>query len=156
MTDTEDNPLPVAEIINAGLLQTIPVAANMGVRAVEAGPGYAVTAVPFEGNGNHFGTMYAGVLFTVAEILGGAIAISTFDMAEFYPIAKDLQIFFTKPAKTDIRAAARLSDAEIGRVTAEAAANGKSDFTLAAELTDADGVVVATTVGLYQLRAFSR
>ncbi len=33
----------------------------------------------FDGNGNHFGVVYAGVQFTVAEMLGGVIALAMVD-----------------------------------------------------------------------------
>ncbi|MBF6349159.1 YiiD C-terminal domain-containing protein [Nocardia flavorosea] len=151
MSDTR-NPT-VAEIVNSALEHTIPVAHRMGVQAEEVRPGYAAATVPAEGNGNHFGVMYAGVLFTVGEILGGAIAVASFDTAKFYPLVKDLRIAFRRPATTAVRAEATLADAEIERVSAEAEANGKADFTLRAVLTDVDGVVVAETEGLYQLRA---
>lgn len=151
MSDTR-NPT-VAEIVNSALEHTIPVAHRMGVHAEEVRSGYAAATVPAEGNGNHFGVMYAGVLFTVGEILGGAIAVASFDTAKFYPLVKDLRIAFRRPATTAVRAEALLADAEIERVSAEAEANGKADFTLRAVLTDVDGVVVAETEGLYQLRA---
>ncbi|PXX64345.1 thioesterase domain-containing protein [Nocardia tenerifensis] len=155
MSDELETP-PFAEVINGALEFTIPVAHRMGVTALEVRPGFAATMVPIEGNGNHFGAMYAGVLFTVAEILGGAIAIATFDNSEFYPLVKDLHVYFRKPAKTDVRAEASLPPEEIARITEEAAAKGKSDFTLRAVVTDADGVVVAETEGCYQLRAHGR
>ncbi len=59
-------------------------------------------------------------------------------------------------AKSDVRAEARLDDATIDRVAREAEANGKSDFTLDAVVRDADRQQVATTHGLYQLRAHAR
>ena len=56
-------------------------------------------------------------------------------------------------AKSDVRAQAGLDDETIARVEAEAAERGKADFTREALVTDADGQTVATTRGLYQLRA---
>ncbi|MFE3259910.1 YiiD C-terminal domain-containing protein [Nocardia sp. NPDC059091] len=147
---------PLNEVVNGGLEFTIPIAHKMGVRADEVRPGFAATTVPLEGNGNHFGVMYAGVLFTVAEILGGALAIASFDTAKYFPLVKDLHIFFRKPAATDVRAEATLSEEEIARITEEAEAKGKADFTLEAVVTDANGVVVAETEGLYQLRAHGK
>ena len=132
--------------------RTIPIAHHMGVQVLEVRPGFAVTQVPLAGNTNHIGTMYAGVLFTVAELLGGVIANATFDAERFYPIVKDLQIRFRRPATTDIRAEALLDAAIVSAVTNTAAADGKADFTLTATLTDATGEVVATTQGDYQSR----
>ncbi|TSD96123.1 DUF4442 domain-containing protein [Skermania sp. ID1734] len=143
-------------MINAALEHTIPVAHKMGVTALEARPGYARTRVPIEGNGNHFGVMYAGVLFTVAEVLGGIIPMATFDNSRFYPLVKDLQITFKRAAKTDVEAEAKLDEESIARIASAADANGKADFTLDAAITDAAGEVVATTHGIYQLRAHGR
>jgi acyl-coenzyme A thioesterase PaaI-like protein len=143
-------------MMNGALEHTIPVAHRMGVRILEAGPGHAVAGVPVEGNGNHFGVIYAGVQFTVAEILGGVIAMSTFDAAKYFPLVKNVDISFVGMARSELRAEARLDEATIARVQAEAAERGKADYTLEAVVTDANGNTVATTRGLYQLRAHSK
>lgn len=152
--DTSEDAMPQAELANLAIQSTIPVAHRMGVTFLEVRPGHVVAEVPADGNTNHIGTMYAGVLFTVAEVLGGGMALATFDSAEYYPIVKDLQIRFRRPARTPVRAATSLDEAAIAAATSEAAANGKADFVLEAELTDTDGVVVATTHGVYQLRRY--
>lgn len=143
----------VVEMMNGAMQHTIPIAHRMGVQVVEAGRGHAAATVPVEGNGNHFGVVYAGVQFTVAEILGGVIALSTFDAAKYFPLVKNIDISFVAMAKSQLRAEARLDEETIARVEAEAAERGKADFTLEAVVTDADGQTVATTRGLYQLRA---
>lgn len=136
--------------------ETIPAAHRMGVRVVEARPGYAVASVPMEGNGNHFGVVYAGVQFTVAEVLGGIIAASTFDVTHYFPLVKSLDITYVAMAGTDLVAEAAIDDATIARVEAEAAERGKADFVVEASVNDADGQVVATTRGVYQLRSRTR
>jgi acyl-coenzyme A thioesterase PaaI-like protein len=45
----------------------------MAITVLEARRGYAAASVPLEGNGNHFGVVYAGVQFTVAELLAGSL-----------------------------------------------------------------------------------
>jgi acyl-coenzyme A thioesterase PaaI-like protein len=141
-------------MMNTGMAHTIPTAHQMGIRVVEAGRGHAAATVPAEGNGNHFGVVYAGVQFTVAEILGGIIALSTFDSAAYFPLVKNVDIAFVGMARSSLRAEARLDEQTIARVAAEAAERGKSDFTLEAAVTDAEGQTVCTTCGRYQLRAF--
>ena len=143
----------LVDAMNGAIESTIPIAHKMGLKVVEARPGFAATTVPAQGNGNHFGVIYAGVLFTVAEILGGIIPLITFDTAKYFPLVKSLDIQFVAMAKSDVRAQASLDDETIARVEAEAAERGKADFTLEAVVTDADGQTVATTRGLYQLRA---
>jgi acyl-coenzyme A thioesterase PaaI-like protein len=143
----------LVEMMNSALGSTIPTAKSMGVHVVEARRGFAAAVVPVEGNGNHFGVIYAGVQFTVAEILGGIIALSTFDAAKYFPLVKNIDISFVGMARSELRAQASLDDDTIARVEAEAAERGKAGFTLEAVVTDADGKTVATTRGLYQLRA---
>lgn len=143
----------LVEMMNNALSSTIPIADHMGVQVVEARRGFAAATVPVEGNGNHFGVIYAGVQFTVAEVLGGIIALSTFDTSKYFPLVKNVDIAFRAMATTPLRAEASMDDETIARVEAEAAAQGKSDYVLDAVVTDENGTVVATTHGLYQLRA---
>lgn len=143
----------IVEMMNAGMESTIPIAARMGVRVLEARRGFAAASVPAEGNGNHFGVVYAGVSFTVAEILGGIIALATFDAAKYFPLVKKVDIAFVGRATTELRAEASMDEQTIARVEAEAAEQGKADYTLDAVVIDTAGTVVATTHGLYQLRA---
>jgi acyl-coenzyme A thioesterase PaaI-like protein len=146
----------LVDMMNGAMEYTIPPAHKMGIKAVEARRGYAAASVPLEGNGNHFGVVYAGVQFTVAEILGGIIALSTFDSAKYYPLVKNVDIKFTGMARTDLRAEASLDEDEIGRIEAEAAEKGKADFTLDAVVKDEAGQTVSITHGLYQLRAHGK
>lgn len=155
MTANDGGANQLLDMMNGALESTIPIAHKMGVKVVEARPGFAATSVPAEGNGNHFGVIYAGVLFTVAEVLGGIIPLITFDRSKYFPLVKNLDIQFVAMAKSDVRAEATLDDETIARVEAEAAERGKADFTLEAVVTDVDGQTVATTRGLYQLRAIS-
>ncbi|BCG27387.1 hypothetical protein TUM18999_55780 [Pseudomonas tohonis] len=126
---------------------------RMGLKAVTLEPGHVKLLVPLAGNENHIGTMYAGALFTLAEIPGGALFITSFDTRRFYPIIKDMSLRFRRPAKGDISVEARIGAEEIERIQAEASANGKADYLLELDLVDATGEVVAQSRGLYQLRA---
>lgn len=144
---------PFVDMMNANMASTIPIADKMGLKVVEARRGFAAASVPLEGNGNHFGVVYAGVQFTVAEILGGLIALATFDSSKYFPLVKKVDISFVGMATSALRAEATMDDETIARVEAEAADRGKADYTLEAVVTDVAGAVVSTTRGLYQLRA---
>ena len=87
--------MSLVDMMNGAMEFTIPTAHKMGIKAVEAGAAIAAASVPLEGNGNHFGVVYAGVEFTVAEMLGGIIAIASFDAAKYYPLVKNVDIEFT-------------------------------------------------------------
>jgi acyl-coenzyme A thioesterase PaaI-like protein len=115
-------------------------------------PGFVRLRMPLDGNQNHIGSMYAGALFTLAELPGGALFLTSFDAQRFYPIVKEMNLRFRRPATGDIRVEARLSDDEIERLQRHATEHGKAEFTLDLQLTDEAGEVVAESVGLYQLR----
>lgn len=134
----------------------IPIAAAMGVRVTEVGDGTASIELPFEPNGNHFGAIYAGSLFTVAELLGGVIPQASFDfageLAGYVPLLKSSEIHFRRPAIGAVTASATLDPQVRERVRAEALEKGKSEFVLEATIVDGEGTVVAETRGVLQLR----
>lgn len=125
---------------------------NTGLVVEHLARGEVRCRMPFKGNANHIGTMYAGALFTLGEIPGGALFLTSFDTARFFPVVKSFNLKFLKPSKSDVRVTATLAEDEIGRIELEAAEHGKAEFTLALALTDDDGVTVAVSEGLYQLR----
>jgi len=127
--------------------------ANSGLRVVELRRGYVKCLMPFAGNGNHIGTMYAGALFTLAEIPGGALFLSSFDATKFYPIVKELDLRFLKPAKGDVTVEISLDDIHIASLSAQAAEKGKAEFILEGQLKTADGTIVAESRGVYQVRS---
>jgi thioesterase domain-containing protein len=135
-------------------LRDFPFVERMGLELLHVERGRAVLKVPFEPNINHVGMVYAGALFTVAEVPGGVLFASAFDISRFYPIVGDMSIRFAKPAMTDCIVDARMSDEEIDRVTADLEANGKAKYVLEQEVRDANDVVVATTSATYFGRSF--
>ncbi|BBW99759.1 thioesterase [Mycolicibacterium moriokaense] len=148
--------MSLVDMMNDGMAATIPAAHKLGIKAAEARRGFAAATVPLAENGNHFGVVYAGVQFAVAEILGGIIAIASFDPTKYYPLVKKVDIEFVGMARSDLRAEASLADDEVRRVETEASENGKADFALEAVVRDEAGQTVAVTRGLYQLRAHGK
>lgn len=144
------------EVAKKALETGIKFVANCGLKVVELRRGYVKCLVPFAGNGNHIGTMYAGALFTVAEIPGGALFLSSFDMTRYAPIVKEMNLRFIKPAKSDVTIEVALSDERIAEISAAADAQGKAEFTLDGEIKTADGTVVAISHGIYQIRSLQR
>ena len=124
-----------------------------GIRAVAARDRYARMVMPLEGNVNHVGMMYAGSLFTLGEIAGGAIHLTSFDGSRLYPIVKEINIRFRRPAQTDVTMEVELSAEEASRIQAEALEKGKADFAMKIELEDANGEVVSIVEGTWQVRA---
>jgi len=124
-----------------------------GLKVLELEKGRVKCLMPFAGNGNHIGTMYAGALYTLAEIPGGALYLSSFDVARYFPIVREQTIKFLKPVTSDVTIEITISDARIAELQAEADAKGKAEFVLEGEIKAADGTTVATSSGVYQLRA---
>ena len=127
-----------------------------GVKALVMEPRRIKLALPLEGNVNHIGSIYAGALFTVAELPGGALFLTTFDVERFYPVLKAMNIHFRRPAFTDVTVEVSLTEEEVQRIAEEADRLGKSEFALSVEVRDADNQVVAETEGVYQLRKTQR
>lgn len=126
--------------------------ANTGLRALELRPGYAKCSMPLEGNENHISTMYAGALFTLAEIAGGALFVSTFDVTRYFAIVVEMNIQFVKPADSAITVEVSLDDDRIASLHDEILRSGKARFELAGELKSPTGIVVARSRALYQIR----
>lgn len=134
----------------------IPFAERAGIELLEFERGRVKMKIPFEGNQNHVGMMYAGALFTLAEIPGGALFMSAFDMTKFFPIVTEMNIKFQKPALTDITVEASLTEDEIERITREAEENGKAVFNLDLALKNTSGDIVSVTTATYQARSHQR
>ena len=141
-----------AEIARQFTEDKIAFVKRMNLKAEVLEPGFVRLRVPLAGNENHIGSMYAGALFTLAEIPGGALFLTSFDASKFYPIVKEMNLRFRRPATGDIVVEARLGTEEIERLQGEAQANGKAEYVLELQLTDGSGEVVALSRGIYQLR----
>lgn len=141
------------EIAKTFLETSIQFVRNSGLRVLELRRGHVKCLMPFEGNGNHIGTMYAGALFTLAEIPGGALFLSSFDISRFFPVVKALDLRFLKPATGDVTIELSLDEERLAAIAAEAAGRGKAEFVLEGELKLADGTVVAASHGIYQIRS---
>lgn len=150
MALTEETQAFIKKAVETG----IPFSERTGVELVECERGYVKMRMPFEPNINHVGMMYAGALFTLAELPGGALFMTVFDAKKYYPIVKDMKIRFRRPAKTDITVEVRMTDERVAEIQAEADEKGKADYSWKCELKDESGEVVALTENLYQLRRF--
>jgi len=131
----------------------IPFIGNTGVVIELAEPRHVKLRMPFEPNVNHVGIMYAGALFTLAEVPGGTIYTTTFDTSRFYPIVKELSIRFRRPATTDITVEINMTEEDAAKIAAAADSEGKADYGWESELIDTTGEVVAIAQSQYQLRA---
>jgi acyl-coenzyme A thioesterase PaaI-like protein len=135
-------------------LRDFPFVERAGLELLHVERGHVVLRLPFEPNINHVGMVYAGALYTLGEVPGGALFQSAFDTTRFYPIVGEMSIRFARPATTDVIVDARMADDEIERVGAELEEHGKAKYVLDQELQDTAGRVVATTSATYFGRSF--
>ncbi len=133
--------------------QGIPFAGRTEVKVLVMEPGYVKMMMPLEPNLNHVGTMYAGALFTLAELPGGAIFLTTFDASRFYPLVKGMDIKFLKPAATDVTVEIRLAPDVAAKIQETANEIGKADYEWECELKDTNGQIVCVSSNRYQLRS---
>lgn len=154
MTDAAASSMSSTELDGARKLleQGIGFVKNTGLVVEALDRGHVRCRMPFAGNRNHIGTIYAGALFTLAEIPGGALFLTSFDTRQCFPVVKALNLRFLKPAKSDVWVTAQLDEADIQRLSAQCADTGKAEFNLNLDLTDADGQVVASSEAIYQIR----
>ena len=138
--------------LKKSLATDIEAVARTGLEILELERGYVKIRMPFAPNINHVEIMYAGSLFSLAELPGGAIFATSFDSKLYYPLVKDMSIRFRRPARTDITVEVRLGEKEAGEIAALAERDGKADYGWSSELIDASGEVVAITKNIYQLR----
>jgi acyl-coenzyme A thioesterase PaaI-like protein len=127
-----------------------------GIKVVALRDRYAKLLMPIEGNVNHVGMMYAGSLFTLGEIAGGAIHVVSFDVTRLVPIVKEVKIRFRRPAMTDVTMEVELSEEEASRIQTEALEKGKADYVLSLELEDTNGEVVSIVGGTWQVRTMPK
>lgn len=144
-------PLPV-EMARVFTEEKIDFVKRSGLKAEILEPGRVLLRMPLQGNQNHIGSLYAGALFTLAEMPGGALFLTSFDTQRFYPVIKEMNLRFRRPASSDILVEASLSAEEIERIQGEAERAGKAEYLLELQLRDGSGEVVAESRGLYQLR----
>ena len=145
----------LAEAVNRDVAHAVPRIADLGIRVVELTPDRVVTRAPLQTNGNHLGSMYAGTLFGMAEMMGGAIVFPSVNFEEHLPTVKELSIRYLRPACSDITGVVTLDPETLARILDEARERGRSEYRVDATLTDTSGNVVVRTEGTYQLLAIS-
>ncbi len=123
-----------------------------GIKVLDVRERYTKLLMPLAGNVNHVGIMYAGSLFTLGEIPGGILHVASFDSTRFFPIVKEINIRFRRPASTDVTLEKEISPEMVDQVQKEAEENDKADFYLEMDITDANGEVVAIVKGTWQIR----
>lgn len=142
------------EAIRTHLQGSVPYAAYTGVEIVEVGAGSAQARLPRRADvENHIQTMHAGAIFTLGEAASGAAMAGLLSEHIFAirPVAASATIDYLKTGKSDLVADARTnvsaSDAQRALL-----ADGKIEFVVNVDITDADGNAIARMVVNWHVR----
>ncbi len=151
---TADDPAAFAAAVQSLVRTTVPSLDAIGIEVLEASPGHVRTRLPFRSsNGNHIGTVYAGVLFSFIESSGGALVLVAFDVTRWIPVIVEGRIRFARPVTAAVEADLRVDDAERDRVHRELDADPKYAWTLTAHATGEDGRLACEADLVYRFRA---
>ncbi|PAV26408.1 uncharacterized protein DUF4442 [Tamilnaduibacter salinus] len=138
-------------IVNRMVGAAIPFAPRnrFSVEAVRSG--YVRARIALKGNRNHFGSLYAGAAFLVAEIPGGVLTL--FDMGPDYtPILKEMTMEYLAPADSDVTIELTMPASVRDSIQRKADETGRASFTLEGELKDESGQIVARSTAHYRVR----
>jgi len=139
-------------LLNRFIAHAVPFTSRNGFQIVATGPGYVKASICLKGNTNHFGTMYAGAMFVLAEIPGGVLSLLEFG-TDYVPILRELQMTYLRTARSDVTVEFRLPPEDVNVILGEIEQRGKAHFELAGELRDATGELIARSFARYQVRS---
>ncbi|HEX4731930.1 MAG TPA: DUF4442 domain-containing protein [Solirubrobacterales bacterium] len=142
------------DAIAKGMALAVPYIGHMGIEVTAMSEGEATALLPDRPElHNHVGSQHAGALFGVAETASGAAFVGAFAarMGDVTPLARSAEIAYSKVARGPIEAKAKLG-VPAAEALATVDADGRVDFSVEVEMTDAGGLVVATATVDWNVR----
>ena len=142
------------EAVRQGLEQAIPYNRYLGLEVGEVGDGRGVVRLPADERlHNHVGSQHAGALFSAGEAASGAAFVGAFAerMGEITPLARTAEISYLKLARGAITATGTLGESKDALV-ARLESDGKVEFPVEVELSDAEGNTVASMTVNWHVR----
>lgn len=127
---------------------------RMGVKVLTLEPGRVKLMAPMKDNENHIGTVYAGAIFSLGEVVGGPLLWSLFDPGKYFPIVKEMTVRFVAPATTDLTVECSIPEEIVSKMKTDLDTKGKAQTVLECEILDEQGQLVAVTEGIYQVRPY--
>jgi len=139
------------------LLQMLcPLYLHVGLVVESANDGIYRCRVPVSPqNSNHINTIHAGIQWTVAEVLGGIVAIDVLGLekaANIFVAVRSATIEFLRPARTDITAEAILGSQESEGIRLLVDAAKEAVFVLQTSIRSTSGELVAAFSAEYLIR----
>ena len=142
------------EAVRQGLEQAIPYNRYLGLEVGEVGDGRGVVRLPADERlHNHVGSQHAGALFSAGEAASGAAFVGAFAerMGEITPLARTAEISYLKLARGAITATGTLGESK-DALLARLESDGKVEFPVEVELSDAEGNTVASMTVNWHVR----
>src|SRR3954452_16184236 len=142
------------DAVAAGLNDAIPFNRHLGLVVEKVAPGRGVVTLPDDAAlHNHVGSQHAGALFSAGEAASGGAFLGAFaeHLGSLTPLARSAQIDYRKIARGAITATATLG-AEVGDLMDRIESDGRVEFPVEVELTDAGGQVVASMTVAWHVR----
>jgi acyl-coenzyme A thioesterase PaaI-like protein len=142
------------EAVAAGLNAAIPFNRHLGLVVEEVAPGRGVVTLPDEETlHNHVGSQHAGALFSAGEAASGGAFLGAFaeHLGSLTPLAKSASIDYRKIARGPITAVGSLSG-NVDELMGTIESDGRVEFPIDVEMSDAQGTVVATMTVHWHVR----
>jgi acyl-coenzyme A thioesterase PaaI-like protein len=142
------------EAVAAGLNAAIPFNRHVGLVVEEVAPGRGVVTLPDDEQlHNHVGSQHAGALFSAGEAASGGAFLGAFaeHLGSLTPLAKSASIDYRKIARGPITAVGSLSG-NVDELMGTIESDGRVEFPIEVEMTDAEGNVVATMTVHWHVR----
>jgi len=143
--------------VATGLNEAIPFNRHLGLVVEEVAPGRGVVTLPDDASlHNHVASQHAGALFSAGEAASGGAFLGAFaeHLGSLTPLARSATIEYVKIARGPITAVGSLSG-DVDALLASIEADGRVEFPIDVELTNAEGTVVATMTVHWHVRANS-
>ena len=133
---------------------SVPLMSDIGIEVVEAERNHVHTRLPWNPrNGNHIGTVYAGVLFSFLESTGGAIVLVSFDVTRWIPVVVEATIRYARPVTGVVECDMRLSTDEVDAVHDALGRDQKYRWTFTAAAVAEDGRTACEADLVYRFRS---
>lgn len=142
-----------ADVVRTVLHSNVQMLGEMGMDVLEVEARHVRTRLPFAPrNGNHIGTVYAGVLFSFLEATGGALVLVSFDVSRWIPVIVEGTIRYARPVTSAIECDLSLGESERDGVHTMLEGDPKASWTLAASAVDEEGRTACAADLVYRFR----
>jgi len=143
------------DIVNY-LEQVIKIIEKMGIKIVDFSDRYVNLMLPKEPNVNHFGTVYAGSLFSLADFSAGVLFFASFDYKKYFPLLKEASIRYRRPATTNMTVELKLTPEQVAEARKAAEEKGKVDMVADLEIKDEHEEICCLVHLLWQIRKIDK